>query len=80
MTTETQLEAKYEIDIEGALKPWSKDTITTEEIATLGGWDASLGVLRVNFEDGTEESLQPGQVVKITPGIAFGKRVLFKRG
>ena len=80
MTTQTQREAKFEIDIEGALKPWDKDTITTEEIAALGGWDPSVGVLRVNLEDGTEETLQPGEVVKITPGIAFGKRVLFKRG
>lgn len=72
--------AKFEIDIEGALKPWDRDEITTEEIASLGGWDPSLGVLKVNLEDGTEETLQPGQVIKITPGIAFGKRVLFKRG
>ena len=28
--------AKFEIDIEGALKPWFKDTITTEEIAGFG--------------------------------------------
>ena len=57
---DTTEEAKYEIDIEGALKPWDKDTITTEQIAALGGWDPSVGVLRVNLEDGTEETLQPG--------------------
>ena len=30
---------KYTIDIEGTSYPWDKDTITTEEIASLGGWD-----------------------------------------
>ena len=33
---------KYEVDIEGAFKPWDKDTITTEEVAALGGWDVRV--------------------------------------
>lgn len=72
-------EPKYEIDIEGALKPWDKETITTEEIAALGGWDVSAGVIMVN-EDNTERTLQPGEVVKLEPGVAFSKKVIFKRG
>ena len=40
---------KFEIDIEGALKPWYKDTITTEEIADLGGWDVSEGVVQIDL-------------------------------
>ena len=74
------VEPKFDIDIEGATKPWDKDTITTEEIAALGGWDASLGVIQVNLEEGTERQLEPGEVVKLTPGLAFSKRILFKRG
>ena len=31
-------EPKFSLDIEGALKPWYQDTITTEQIAELGGW------------------------------------------
>ena len=80
MAVQSPAEPKFEIDIEGATKPWDRDTITTEEIAALGGWDASLGVIRVNLEEGTEQELQPGEVVKLTPGIAFSKRILFKRG
>ena len=80
MAVQSRAEPKFEIDIEGELKPWDRETITTEEIATLGGWDASLGVIRVNLEEGTEHELQPGEVVKVTPGIAFSKRILFKRG
>ncbi len=71
---------KYEVDIEGAYKPWDKDTITTEEVAALGGWDPSLGVVLVNLEDGTERTLQPDEVVKLEPGLGFSKKVLFQRG
>ena len=70
---------KYEINIEGAVKPWDKDTITTEEIARLGGWDASVGVILV-YEDQTERTLEPGEVIKLEPGIAFAKKLRFKRG
>ena len=79
MTQPKVEEPKYEIDIEGALKPWDKETITTEEIAALGGWDVSTGVIMVN-EDNTERTLQPGEVVKLEPGVAFSKKVIFKRG
>ena len=71
---------KFEVDIEGAYKPWDKDTITTEEVAALGGWDTSVGVVLVNLEDGTERTLQPGEVVKLQPGLGFSKKILFKRG
>ena len=72
--------SKFEVDIEGAYKPWDKDTITTEEVATLGGWDPSVGVILANLEDGTERTLQPGEVVKLQPGLGFSKKILFKRG
>ena len=71
---------KFEVDIEGAYKPWDKDTITTEEVAALGGWDPSVGVILVNLDDGTERTLQPGEVIKLEPGVAFSKKILFKRG
>ena len=71
---------KFEVDIEGAYKPWDKDTITTEEVAALGGWDPSLGVVLVNLEDGTERTLNPGEVVKLEPGLGFSKKILFQRG
>ena len=80
MNEQTVLEVKYEVDIEGALKPWNRDTITTEEIAALGGWDVSLGVVLIDLEDGTERNLDPGEEVKLRPGIGFSKKVRFKRG
>lgn len=80
MTLPETLDVKFEIDIEGTLKPWDKDEITTEQIAALGGWDPSLGVIFIDEQDGSERVLDPGEVVKLTPGIQFAKNVRFKRG
>ena len=71
---------KFEIDIEGALKPWYKDTITTEEIADLGGWDVSEGVVQIDLGENTERPLRPHEVVKLQPGMAFSKKIRFQRG
>ena len=72
-------EPKFTLDIEGALKPWDEDTITTEQIAALGGWDVSLGVLLID-KDNNERTLKPGEVVKLEPGLGFSKKVRFRRG
>ena len=80
MTLPETLDIKFEIDIEGELKPWSEDHITTEEIAALGSWDPSLGVIRIDELDGSERVLDPEEVVKLSPGIQFAKNVKFKRG
>lgn len=79
MTQSIIQEAKYEVDIEGAFKPWNRETITTEEIAELGGWDPSLGVIMID-EENVEHTLKPGEVIKLRPGIGFSKKVWFKRG
>ena len=70
---------KYHLDIEGTLKPWDKDTITTEEIISLGGWDPSQGAILID-ENNQEHTLQPGQVVELKPGMGFSKKVKFRRG
>ena len=80
MTKETPQGPKYYLDIEGELKPWDKDTITMEEVAALGEWDVSLGVILINLKDNTERTLQPGEVVEVKPGMGFSKKVRFKRG
>lgn len=70
---------KYTLDIEGELKPWDRETITTEEIIGLGGWDPSQGVILID-KDNNECTLQPGEVVELKPGMGFSKKVKFKRG
>lgn len=71
---------KFTLDIEGRLIPWDEDTITTEQIAELGGWDISQGVILIDLNDNTERTLQPGEVVELRPGLGFSKRIKFKRG
>ncbi|CAE6485863.1 multiubiquitin domain-containing protein [Candidatus Nitrosotenuis uzonensis] len=70
---------KFTIDIEGTLHSWDKDTITTEEIIQLGGWDPSQGAIVID-KDNNETTLKPGEVVELKPGMGFSKKVRFKRG
>ena len=70
---------KYFLNIEGEQVPWDQDTITTEQIAELGGWDVSQGVVEVD-KDNNERTLAPGEVIEIKPGHGFGKKWLWKRG
>ena len=58
---------------------WPKDTITTEEIAGLGGWDSSEGVIEVDAEQ-NERQLSPLEVVTLKPGLAYGKKLCWRRG
>lgn len=70
---------KYFVNIEGTLHPWPSDTITTEQIAELGGWDASVGVIEIDQEN-NERTLQPGEAVHLKPGQGFSKKIRWKRG
>jgi hypothetical protein len=70
---------KFFVSIEGTEYPWPKSTITTEEIARLGGWDPSVGVIEVDKEN-SERTLAPGEVIELKPGHGFGKRHRWKRG
>jgi hypothetical protein len=70
---------KYTLNIEGQHIPWESDTITTEQIAELGGWNVSQGVIEVD-KDNNERTLAPGEVVEIKPGQGFGKKHKWKRG
>jgi hypothetical protein len=70
---------KYILNIEGEEFPWDQDTITTEQIAELGGWNLSEGVIEVD-KDNNERTLAPDEVVEVKPGMGFGKKHLWKRG
>lgn len=70
---------KFILNIEGQEYPWDKNTITTEEIAQLGGWDVSQGVIEVD-KDNNERTLSPGETIEIKPGQGFGKKHRWKRG
>lgn len=70
---------KFYVCIEGQEYPWTDSTITTEEIASLGGWDVSIGVIEID-KDNNERTLQQGEVVELKPGHGFAKKVCWKRG
>jgi len=70
---------RYFLDVEGRIIPWEFETITTEQIATIGGWNISEGVILIDREN-NERTLQPHEVVKLQPGMGFSKKVRFKRG
>ena len=70
---------KYFVNIEGVEYPWDADTITTEQIAQLGGWEPGQGVIEVD-QDNNERTLAPGETVHIKPGHGFGKKHKWKRG
>ena len=70
---------KFKVDIEGTLHDWERDTITTEEIVTLGGWDASVGVILID-KDNNERTLTAGETIELKPGQGFAKKIKFKRG
>lgn len=70
---------KYQINIEDTLYPWDRDTITTEEIIQLGGWQASQGVIEID-KDNNERTLKPGEVIDLKPGQGFSKKIKWKRG
>ena len=71
--------AKYSVCIEGKVYEWVKETITTEEIIQLGGWDASQGAVEVDSEQ-NERTLASDEVIKLKPGHSFCKKQHFKRG
>jgi hypothetical protein len=71
---------KFEINIEGQLYSWDRETITVPEIRKLGGLPAELPVIEVDLQDNTERTLAEDEVVEVKPGKAFGKKVQFKRG
>lgn len=70
---------KYILNIEGTEVPWDEDTITTEQIAELGGWDVAQGVISVD-QHNNERTLAPGEVIEVRPGMGFGKKHRWKRG
>ena len=74
-----QTDLLFRVCVEDEFHPWARPTITTEEIAALGGWDVSQGVIEVD-SDQNERTLSPEEVIKLRPDVSFGKKLRFKRG
>jgi hypothetical protein len=71
--------AQFCVNTEGILHFVSQSCISAEEIARLGAWDPTQGVIEV-LADNSERTLAAGEVVQLRAGIAFCRRVRWKRG
>ncbi len=69
---------KYIVNIEGIEHQWHKETITTEEIAALGGW-INEGVIEIDSNN-IERTLNSYEVINLKRGLAFAKKIRWKRG
>lgn len=70
----------FPLCIEGATFQWPSPTITTEEIAKLGGWEPSEGVQWVDLATNEIRTLKPGERVDLRSISNFVKKVGFRRG
>lgn len=66
--------------IEGKDFPWFEPTITTEKIASLGGWDPSEGVQRIDLATNEAHTLKPGETVDLGDCKTFAKKIGWRRG
>lgn len=71
---------RFCMNTEGVEHSWDERTITTEQIAGLGGWDPAVGVIEVDLRENTERTLAPGEVIELRPGQAFCRKIRFRRG
>jgi hypothetical protein len=71
---------KFEVNVEGVIHEWLSPTITTEQVAALGGFDPALGVLEINLTTNEERQLRPGETIELKPGMGFAKKRRFRRG
>lgn len=70
----------YQVDIEGQIYEWSRDTITVPELRDLAGYGADQQMIEVDLKDNTERVLGENETVELKPGMGFAKKVSFKRG
>lgn len=59
---------------------WPKATITTEQIAQLGGWDPSSGVQQLDLATNEARTLKPAEIVDLTKIKTFAKKIGWRRG
>jgi hypothetical protein len=71
---------KYTIEIEGTPHAWGSDTISAAQIAELGGWPLSEGVVEIDLRTQEERTIGADETVPLRPGQGFAKKVRFKRG
>lgn len=74
-----QVGQKFFVEIEGTEYPWSKETITVQQIRNLGNLPQDLPVIEVD-PDNIERIIPETEIITLKPGHRFGKKVRYKRG
>lgn len=71
---------KYHLDFEDVgLKEWYQNTIATEQLIELAGWQSGQEIIQVDG-DNEERTLAPGETIELKPGMGFAKKFRWKRG
>ena len=73
------VEQLFVFDVDGVAYHHDRPKITGAEIMAAAGIDVSIGLVQC-FEDGTQQTIRPEDVVKLVPKPQFRKRPRFKRG
>ena len=76
---EEKIDEIIEVEIEGKTHRWERKEIAIHEVARLGGWPATEGVLIIDM-DNNERTMAEHEIVVIEVGVAFAKKVRFRRG
>ncbi len=71
---------KYDVDIEGQIHKWDRDSITVAELRGLAGYPADQQMIEVDLKDNSEQVLADDAAIALKPGQGFAKKVVFKRG
>jgi hypothetical protein len=71
---------KYEVNIEGQIHEWQRETITVPELRQLAGYGQDQQMIEVDLKDNSERVLEESETVELRPGKGFAKKVAFKRG
>jgi len=69
----------FVFDVDGVTYSHDRPKITGAEIMELADIDPSVGLIQC-FDDGSQQTIQPDDVVKLVPKPQFRKRPRFKRG
>lgn len=78
--TEAQKGPKYEVNLDGDVRPWPNPTISVAELRGLAGWGDDQPVVMVDLKTNDEHDLREDEVIDLKPGQGFSKKVKFKRG
>ena len=70
----------YQVDIEGQVHEWPRETITVAELRNLGGFGTDQQMIEVDLKDNSERVLAEDETIELKPGKGFAKKVSFKRG